>query len=607
MFNERLKIYRNQKKFFTSNLKDYQMLLIILAINLILFVVFYSSAMIFSDSSREIYIPMAMNDGAVLYKDIFNVYAPLGYQLNAFLIKVFGENLRTFYFAGFVNSTLILFGLFYILKLFIKKGSVLVFSILFAIMTMCVYTVTQTNYTFPYSYSLVYALNSFIWSLICLLYFIKNDNRLFLYLSFFFYGMSICFKYEFIPFGVLLFLFLIFKKVNLKTIALCSFSFLIIPIISFTTLFIQGVSFSDLMQALIYMILLSKAESVKVLYTYLGFIPTISSIKVLSLYFFKTTIFVFVVSLYVCFFIKFSKLFLKVNKIIRFILFILYLLLFYFILFITVRSLVISNAFYFNWIGAFALVLFSILCFKLIKKHKEKTICIQDILFFTLFLSVILCSFKCIFNISFNSYGTYYFPLLFVCCVLYLYIYKINLTERIKIKKIIYIQLITILIYLTGTMYYLSNFEKLQLTYGFCSVIIDKGPLIPGLEKIEPIYEMVNYIKNNTKKDDTILVLPEGAAINFLTDRKSNNKYYYLIPPNIEIFGEDNIVKDLENNLPDYLVIQPMSYLNFKETYFCESFGNKICSIIPKYYEKPIVFGKEFWLAIYKKKESAPN
>ena len=68
MFNERLKIYRNQKKFFTSNLKDYQMLLIILAINLILFVVFYSSAMIFSDSSREIYIPMAMNDGAVLYK-----------------------------------------------------------------------------------------------------------------------------------------------------------------------------------------------------------------------------------------------------------------------------------------------------------------------------------------------------------------------------------------------------------------------------------------------------------------------------------------------------------------------------------------------------------
>ena len=601
---EKLKQIKLLKKFLVGNLKDYQILLLLFFINLIFFYVFYSSVMIFSDSSREIYVPIAMNNGDVLYKDIFNVYAPLGYQLNAFLIKVFGENLRTFYFAGFINSTLILFGLFYILKLFIKKGSILVFSILLAIMTMCIYTVTQTNYIFPYSYSLVYALNSFIWSLICLLCFIKNDNRLFLYLSFFFYGMSICFKYEFIPFGIVLFLFLIFKKVNFKTVALCILSFLIIPFISLSFLFIQGVSFYDLKQAMIYMIMLSKAKSVKILYTYLGFIPTISSIEVLLLYFIQTTLFVFVISLYVCFFIKFSKLFLRINKIIMFILFILYLLLFYFFISIVVKNLVISNAFYFNWIGVFSLILFFVLCINLVKKHKEKTVCIQDILFFTLFLSVILCSLKCIFNISFNSYGTYYFPLLFICSVLYLYIYKINLAERIKIKKLIYIQLITILIFLIGTMYYVSNVEKLKIVYGFRSVNVDKGPLMPGLEQIESIYDTVNYIQNNTNKDDTILVLPEGAAINFLTNRKSNNKYYYLIPPNIEIFGEDNIVKDLENDLPDYIVIQPMSYINFKETFFCESFGLKICNIIPKYYKKPVVFGNDFWIAVYERKNN---
>lgn len=600
----KLKQIKLLKKFLVGNLKDYQILLLLFFINLIFFYVFYSSVMIFSDSSREIYVPMAMNNGDVLYKDIFNVYAPLGYQLNAFLIKVFGENLRTFYFAGFINSTLILFGLFYILKLFIKKGSILVFSILLAIMTMCIYTVTQTNYIFPYSYSLVYALNSFIWSLICLLCCIKNDNRLFLYLSFFFYGMSICFKYEFIPFGIVLFLFLIFKKVNFKTVALCILSFLIIPFISLSFLFIQGVSFYDLKQAMIYMIMLSKAKSVKILYTYLGFIPTISSIEVLLLYFIKTILFVFVISLYVCFFIKFSKLFLRNNKIIMFILFILYLLLFYFFISIVVKNLIISNAFYFNWIGVFSLILFFVLCINLVKKHKEKTVCIQDILFFTLFLSVILCSLKCIFNISFNSYGTYYFPLLFICSVLYLYIYKINLAERIKIKKLIYIQLITILIFLIGTMYYVSNVEKLKIVYGFRSVNVDKGPLMPGLEQIESIYDTVNYIQNNTNKDDIILVLPEGAAINFLTNRKSNNKYYYLIPPNIEIFGEENIVKDLENDLPDYIVIQPMSYINFKETFFCESFGLKICNIIPKYYKKPVVFGNDFWIAVYERKNN---
>ena len=604
MFIGRLNVLKLQKKFFTSTLKDYQLLLIVFAVNIIFFTIFYSSAMIFSDSSREMYVPMAMNNGDVLYKDIFNVYAPLGYQLNALLIKLFGENLRTFYFAGFINSTFILFGLFYILKLFIKRSSVLIFCILFSIMTMCIYTVTQTNYIFPYSYSLVYALNSFVWSLIGLLYYIRSDNKLFLYLSFFFYGMSICFKYEFIPFGLVLFLFLIFKKVNFKTIALCFLSFLIIPIISLSALFIQGVSFYDLKQAIIYMIMLSKANSVKVLYTYLGFIPTISSIKVLLVYFIKTIFFVFVISLYCFLFIKSYKLFLKVNYIIRFLLIILFLLLLYFFIYIVVKSLIISNAFYFNWIGVFALILFSVLCIKLIKKHKEKTFCIQDIMFFTLFVSVILCSLKCIFNISFNSYGTYYFPLLFICCILYFYIYRIETLKIMEIKKLIYIQILIMLIFCTGIIYYLSNIEKLKIVYGFCSVKVDKGPLTPGLEQIEPIYDAVNYIKNNTKKDDIILVLPEGAAINFLTDRMSNNKYYYLIPPNIEIFGEDNIVKDLEKDLPDYIVIQPMSYINFKETFFCESFGLKICNIIPKYYKKPIVFGNDFWIAVYERKNN---
>ncbi len=100
-----------------------------------------------------------------------------------------------------------------------------------------------------------------------------------------------------------------------------------------------------------------------------------------------------------------------------------------------------------------------------------------------------------------------------------------------------------------------------------------------------------------------MLVLPEGAALNFFTGRKSNNKYYYLIPPNIQIFGEDNIVYDLENNLPSYIIIQPSSYSNYRETYFCESFGTKICALIPRYYEHPLIFGnKEFWLAVYKKK-----
>ena len=63
-----------------------------------------------------------------------------------------------------------------------------------------------------------------------------------------------------------------------------------------------------------------------------------------------------------------------------------------------------------------------------------------------------------------------------------------------------------------------------------------------------------------------------------------------------------NTLENLKNDLPDFIVLQPMSYTNFNETFFCESFGKKICEIIPKYYEYPKVFGSDFWLAVYKKR-----
>ncbi len=90
--------------------------------------------------------------------------------------------------------------------------------------------------------------------------------------------------------------------------------------------------------------------------------------------------------------------------------------------------------------------------------------------------------------------------------------------------------------------------------------------------------------------------------INLLSGRKFDDMYYYFIPPNMEIFGEDKITDDLKSDLPDYIVLSPLSYTNFNETYFCGSFGNKICSLLTEYYDNPVVFGDDFWLAIYKRK-----
>jgi len=241
-----------------------------------------------------------------------------------------------------------------------------------------------------------------------------------------------------------------------------------------------------------------------------------------------------------------------------------------------------SNAFYFNWIGIIAILLF-IIFFKKIIENK---------LLFILYLTTLLCSFKSIFDISFNSYGTYYFPLLFICIT-------ILFVHFIKNDK--FISILTFLIFTIGSLYLISNIERSNLVYQ--GKIKNNSEIIYTDEiHSEAINKTVEYINKNTKEEDTILVLPEGSVINYLTKRKSHNKFYYLIPPNIEVFGEESIVKELEQDLPEYLILQPMSYTNFSETYFCDSFGKKICNLIPKYYEAPIVFGDDFWLAIYKLK-----
>ena len=132
-----------------------QSFLIILISNFIFFITYYGKlGMFFIDVSREVYIPTQINNGELLYKNIFNIFTPLGYQLNAFLTSIFGENLNTFYWIGFINSTIVLLGLFMIIRFFLKGkefGTITSLLTVFLINATCIYSVSLTNYIFPYS------------------------------------------------------------------------------------------------------------------------------------------------------------------------------------------------------------------------------------------------------------------------------------------------------------------------------------------------------------------------------------------------------------------------------------------------------------------------
>ncbi|MBE7703060.1 MAG: hypothetical protein E7Z89_03305 [Cyanobacteria bacterium SIG28] len=200
---------------------------------LLVFIFFYGKfGDVMVDSLREAYIPEQMLSGKVLYKNIFCIYAPLSYEINAFLIWIFGSSLKVFYFAGLFASL----GIFYfyqrIIEHFLSKNIALVIC-LFAFAGL-VLSPNVFNSFFPYSYGLLYGLLFSLISIYCVL---KNK----LYLSYFFYSLAICCKYEF----VLLIIPLLFysrKSSWVKNILALIIPFFFISIL----LYIQGVRFEDL-------------------------------------------------------------------------------------------------------------------------------------------------------------------------------------------------------------------------------------------------------------------------------------------------------------------------------------------------------------------------
>ena len=120
----------------------------IFAISAFLFFLFYGKQDVYLvDVGREAYIPWQMLKGQLLYKDIFNVYGALGYQINAILYYIFGVHLNTLYFAGFFNSLIILYSVFFIFiheELFyqIKKSKILFRILLFISFATCISSVS---------------------------------------------------------------------------------------------------------------------------------------------------------------------------------------------------------------------------------------------------------------------------------------------------------------------------------------------------------------------------------------------------------------------------------------------------------------------------------
>lgn len=460
------------------------------------------------DFGREVYYPERILQGDVLYKDLFNIYGPLAYQINAVLYKIFGAKLSTLFGAGAVCSLLTVTGVYLLANRYMSKF--LSFSLGLFTIAVGVTTTSIFNFHFPYSWAVLYGLIAFIYSL----YFIKDK----LWLSALLAGVCVTCKYDFALYAVVI-LFVIFRQKDWKALL----SFISVPVVSFGILFLQGLQISDIINSLTIVKDMAKTKTLTYFYQNSG------------IYFHPKALLADLI-LFLKFAIPFGGILFGVHKDKKI---------------ITIISFILAVIFFDarTMFGFLPLLLFGAIWFKN---------------FNLLTISVLLVSAKVFWVLIMGSYGTYYVSLLLIALL--------PLLPRRFDKAVgIYFILLSIFIFGINLSGHSANLPN----------------------------KIVQYVSENTKPTDKVVILPEGMTINFLSHRQSDGFYNSLLPLYVETFGEDKIIEHYNQNKPEYIILNNLNMRDYYFEYICKDYALEFCGFIQENYELADVIDDGYRYSIF--------
>jgi len=501
---------------------------------------FYRQGDFMVDVGREFYLAKEVALGKLLYKDIFNIYGPLSYQINAVLFKIFGFHTDVLVYAGNLCG-LVISGCMYVLsRQFLP--SLYSFAITLFVVIMGIYNDWIFNFTVSYSYAMLYGLLAVMISLILLIKYVRNSEKTsYLYLSLFFAGMLVVLKYDYIPYLLVYVIVMFLERINLKTLlkGICAFS--VVPVLSVIPLFFGGLSLKDVLFNVELLKKVSSAPCLKYFYNIAGVAPSLNLIRLTLFNLF------FVSSIFCLFYLILTKIKTKWAY---------YVFLSLGLLFVFDLSLTDNMS--------FLSVLVTILVCALNKKITDKS-------HWILIAAALLLSVKTYLWSNLFMYGLYSFPFLLLCCIVLLktYVFK---NERVFMHCILV--LLTIMsIYLLD-----KRFEARLHQYGV-KVVTENG-MIRTHRNLSPVKLLIEVMQKNINKDSTVVVLPEGHIINFLTGTKSDDFYSNFIPLYVEAFGEQDIINHYSKNMPDYFVLSTRDSSEYGYTYICKDYALNLCSWI---------------------------
>jgi len=522
------------------------------------------------DCGREAYIPFAMADlGKVLFKDIICIYGPLPYYLNAFIVKLFGSSLNVMSSIGATAGYIFLLLFYFILKRFL--GVLQAFFISLAILFSCVFSVHIFNYVFPYSYAILYGLVFALFSMFFVFKFIDTKKPFFLYFSAFFFALTVSAKYDFLPCVLILPLVIVYfrKEFSKKNILYTVISFFIpLLILALIPLF-QGVLLSDI--AFNFKMISNMAHSPSLEFFYkneTGFYFVPDKMFILLKPFLLS--FLTIGALFcAAFFLSLVK-----NKALKYGI-------------CLIIAVFTAKAFYpvFCFFPLIIFIFFAWNSFYLLFKKRFFSLSDEDFCKYLFIFFTILFSFKTLFDLNLNVYGTFYLPcILLSFYLIFMQFFKTRLSQYFF--GINFLNLVFSLAFLFYSFNVFGNYKNVPVKTPSGTIFAD--PVIA-----DPANSLIKFLGENLSNGDSFLAIPEGLFFNYAL--KNEYKYFNtsFIPLDFEAYGEDYLTKSVLQNLPRYLIITDRDTTEYGYTYICRDYGQKFCTAVNNFYEFKARFANE--------------
>ena len=233
----------------------------------------------------------------------------------------------------------------------------------------------------------------------------------------------------------------------------------------------------------------------------------------------------------------------------------------------------------------------------------------ENISLLTLFVISFLMDLRILLKANPLKYGFYLLiPSLICYFIFFLKILKDFLVRHTKMPKELFQVLLIIFFAFLIIPYWLISSRLYELKG--LKVMTSRGD-IAHWSNIMTVrfWETNKYLLENTALDDKVVVFPEGASINFFSNRENPLKYYHFLPFDLQRVGEGKIISQLISYNVKYIVIVNRPAEDYVYLWFGVHYGKKLSSWIYDNYDvvkelgpRPFTGTDEFGIVILRKR-----